>query len=119
MSSLRSSWRPTILRYFLSHLSTVEDDDNIDDIGRSVDNRRDNNIIQRSYNFDPSEVAEALDLPGGYAEARELCDVCEKAGDTEIQWRAAELSRKLQDGNSRMGQVSNEMKEVLDMPYLR
>lgn len=87
----RLSWRPNIIRYFLDCLSTT-------DMGLT---------------FDVGEIKEALDLKATN-EALELQKFCREEGETQRQWRAAELSRRLQDGNSRLGAVSQEMQDVLE-----
>ena len=67
------------------------------------------NEAKRSYYypFELDEVSNALNLPGGHNEAQELQKACAAEGATEIQWRAAEISRRLQGENSRVGKRGN------------
>ena len=98
---MRCSWRPSIIRHLLSLLSNEKSD-------------HDDNKNHKKIHFDCDEIADAFDLAGGYTEAQELKAECATNGVTEKQWRAAEISRRLQDGNSRMGGLSDEMLAILD-----
>jgi len=90
----RLSWRPSILRYFLSL------------VGK-------NNAEVGSYPFDLDEISNALNLPRGINEAHEVKKACALDNNTEIQWRAAEFSKRLQCDKSRMGKMTDEMKVIL------
>ena len=105
---LRCSWRPSIIQYFLSLLAGDNKDTN-------NGNAMHRNEAKRSYYypFELDEVSNALNLPGGYNEAQELQKACAAEGATEIQWRAAEISRRLQGENSRVGTLTDEMKVTL------
>ena len=92
----RSTWRPAVIRYFLDLISGSDE--------------------TARYSFDIEEVASALDM--GHSEARDLVESCKTTGSTERQWRAAELSRTLQDSNSRAGHFTDEMKAVLEQNSL-
>ena len=88
----RCSWRPATIKYFLDLIAGSEE------TGR--------------FSFDMEEIASSLDI--GHMEATDLIEFCKKSGATERQWRAAELSRELQDSTSRSGHFSDEMKLVLE-----
>ena len=88
----RSTWRPATVKYFLDLIAGNED------IGK--------------FSFEVEEVADALAI--GHSEARLLMEECKTIGSTGRQWKAAEISRDLQDGSSRLGIFSDEMKAVLE-----
>lgn len=88
----RCTWRPATIKYFLDLISGNDETD--------------------AFSFDMEEIAGALDI--GHMEASDLVEACKTSGATERQWRAAELSRELQDSTSRMGHFTDEMKAVLE-----
>ena len=89
---LRISWSPKLIHHFLNLISGSKESGN--------------------FSFSIEEVASALGIE--HAEASKLVDTCKVSDSTERQWRAAELSRGLQDFKSRKGQFTKAMKEVLD-----
>jgi len=87
----RSSWRPATVKYLLDLMAGSEE--------------------TGKFAFEVEEIADALAM--GHSEARTLAEECETMGSTERQWRAAEMSRDLQDGSSRLGVFTDDMKAVL------
>jgi 2-polyprenyl-3-methyl-5-hydroxy-6-metoxy-1,4-benzoquinol methylase len=87
----RSTWRPATIKYFLDLISGSNE--------------------TGSFSFDIEDIARALDI--GHPEAKALVETCKQSDATERQWRAAELSRELQDSTSRTGRFTDEMKAVL------
>mmetsp|Transcript_10966 Transcript_10966/g.15453 ORF Transcript_10966/g.15453 Transcript_10966/m.15453 type:complete len:800 (-) Transcript_10966:240-2639(-) len=83
---LRSSWRPKVVRQMME--------------------------LIKSSAIDIEEASEALELPGGIYEAEEIA---ETKLLTERQWKAAEISGRLQDESSRLGKVTPEMERVLEL----
>lgn len=82
---IRSSWRPGAIQYLLELL--------------------------HSSNISVVEAANALELPGGEHEAESLSRISDHP---KLRWKAAEISRTLQDASSRMGKVTPELEQVLD-----
>lgn len=88
----RCTWRPATIKYFLDLISGSDD--------------------SGSFSFDREEIGDALAI--GHTEASDLVEDCKNFDGTERQWRAAEISRKLQDSTSRLGRFTDEMKSVLE-----
>jgi hypothetical protein len=86
------SWAPNVLTYFLDLIS--------------------NNESRGHYTFQIEEIASALHLK--VQEAIELVSYCKDNGVTERQWKATELSRRLQDEKSRMGTYSEDMQRIIN-----
>ena len=87
----RSSWRPATVKYLLDLMAGSKE--------------------TGKFAFEVEEIADALAM--GHSEARSLVKECETMESTERQWRAAEMSRDLQDGSSRLGVFTDDMKAVL------
>lgn len=83
---LRSTWRPSVVRTLLDLLHAGK--------------------------LDIQEAADALELPGGYAQAEAVAEG--ETSGTERQWMAAEITQTLQSENSRTGKVTDSMIESLD-----
>jgi len=111
---LRLSWRPNVIRYFLDILSKQKEDNAYDKKATNVSSPDEGRNDISGVSFGIQDIADALDLPGGHGEANELYNFCKESGSTQRQWRAAELSQTLQDENSRMGTVTNEMEGILE-----
>jgi len=104
---LRCSWRPSVLVYFLDILAN--------NVLRSSNKENMRRAQDVPTQIEMSEVANALNLSGGEAEAKKLALACKDMDNTERRWCASELSRKLQDSNSRIGRLTNQMVNVLDL----
>lgn len=86
------SWAPNVINYFLDLISNDEKGG--------------------QYTFQIEETAGALHLQR--EEAIDLVSYCKQNGVTERQWKATELSRQLQNENSRMGTFSEDMQRILN-----
>uniref|UniRef100_A0A7S1YSU2 Methyltransferase domain-containing protein n=1 Tax=Ditylum brightwellii TaxID=49249 RepID=A0A7S1YSU2_9STRA len=84
---LRATWRPSIIKYILDLLSQSK--------------------------FDMEEAAEAFELQNGYQQVQDEL-ITQLKTSAERQWKAVELTRTLQNANSRVGKVTKEMEETLD-----
>jgi len=105
----RCSWSPQAINFILSLLSrplfnkrNVDHDTEYDD---------DDNTV---YPLSLEEIKSAFDLPGGETEAKQLIQFCRDNDATARQWRAAEISKKLQEINTRSKILSSDMLELLD-----
>ena len=58
------------------------------------------------------EAAKSLELPGGYSQADDIAKGATSV--TERQWMAAEITQSLQSENSRVGSITNSMKQALN-----
>eukprot|EP00957_Ditylum_brightwellii_P038008 2874676-Ditylum_brightwellii.AAC.1 len=59
------------------------------------------------------EAAEAFELQNGYQQVQDEL-ITQLKTSAERQWKAVELTRTLQNANSRVGKVTKEMEETLD-----
>ena len=82
---LRSSWWPSTVRLILDLL--------------------------HQQKLGVEEAAKALELPGGYSLADDIAKGATSV--TERQWMAAEITQSLQSENSRVGSITNSMKQAL------
>ena len=68
--------------------------------------------------FEFEEASEALKLP--YTQVEDIASKTEETSSTDRQWMAAELSKSLQGENSRIGKISEAMRQSLDtFSYVR
>jgi Ribosomal protein L11 methylase len=88
----RCTWRPSNLKYVFDLIAGSN--------------------VTGTYSFEVEEIASALDI--GYQKAESIMSQCRCSDATERQWLAAKFSRKLQNGSSRYGVLTDEMKRILD-----
>ena len=83
---LRSSWRPSVVQNILNLLASGQ--------------------------FGFEEASESLKL--SYTQVEDIASKTEETSSTDRQWMAAELSKSLQGENSRIGKISEAMRQSLD-----
>ena len=83
---LRSSWRPSVVQNILNLLASGQ--------------------------FGFEEASESLKL--SYTQVEDIASQTEETSSTDRQWMAAELSKSLQGENSRIGKISEAMRQSLD-----
>lgn len=83
---LRSSWRPSVVQNILNLLASGQ--------------------------FGFEEASESLKL--SYTQVEDIASNTEETSSTDRQWMAAELSKSLQGENSRIGKISEAMRQSLD-----